>query len=278
MRSSTVRRRQRPPARRPGGRRPRVADKGDRSVRRACRACGPWLIRMRKIQVLRDERPSKSSSPRITPNQVSWTTSSAADGVCTNVRATRRSAPSCRSTSARNASSSPACRRSRRACSSDTACRTYRPGGAQAMNLVRRPQPGSGVDVSSGGHRRDDLIDAVDDHGVDERADRVTAAPVVGVVLAALEVGAQPDASFRQAGWRCGRGSPCNPRVVTPRASRPIVPRRCGTPPRIRPPAQRGAGRVRCAARSWVPSSARSRRTARGAGRRSAPPGSPGRA
>ena len=36
-----------------------------------------WLIRMRNSHVRTDERPSKPSSPRSTPTQVSWTTSSA---------------------------------------------------------------------------------------------------------------------------------------------------------------------------------------------------------
>ena len=36
-----------------------------------------WLMRMRKIQVLSDERPSNAQRPWITPTQVSCTTSSA---------------------------------------------------------------------------------------------------------------------------------------------------------------------------------------------------------
>ena len=38
------------------------------------------LTRMRKIQVLSDDRPSNAWIPRITPSHVSWTTSSATAG------------------------------------------------------------------------------------------------------------------------------------------------------------------------------------------------------
>ena len=51
------------------------------------------LTRMRKSQVLNDERPSKRSTPRTTPIQVSWTTSSATASLGTKVRATRSSEP-----------------------------------------------------------------------------------------------------------------------------------------------------------------------------------------
>ena len=72
------------------------------------------LTRMRKIQVRRDERPSKSlvhgSPPATSPGRRRRRPRC----VRTNVRATRRSDGSCRSTRASNAASSPARRRSRR--------------------------------------------------------------------------------------------------------------------------------------------------------------------
>jgi hypothetical protein len=48
---------------------------------------------MRKIQLLRDERPSKRCRPFSTPIQASWTTSSALARLFTNIEATRSIAP-----------------------------------------------------------------------------------------------------------------------------------------------------------------------------------------
>ena len=51
------------------------------------------FVRMRKIQVLSDERPSKRPIPRSTPSHASWTTSSATAALWTKPRASRRMAP-----------------------------------------------------------------------------------------------------------------------------------------------------------------------------------------
>ncbi len=70
------------------------------------------LVRIRKIHVRSDDRPSKLSRPRSTPSQVSWTTSSATARLETNMRATRSMAGWSWSTNIMKAVSSPARSRS----------------------------------------------------------------------------------------------------------------------------------------------------------------------
>ena len=147
---------------------------------------------MRKIHVRSDERPSKVSVHATTPSHVSWTTSSAAERVRTNVRATRRSAPSCRSTSVRERGfvSGAQTFEKRVIVVHRIAEPTAR--AAHGRRIVRRP--GCRYRVAAGpGPRRDDLVDAVGDHGVDERGRSRRGWPLeVGVRLAGLELLERP--------------------------------------------------------------------------------------
>ena len=86
------------------------------------------FVRMRKIQVLRDERRSNRSMPWSTASQVSCATSSATARSRTKVCASRTSAAWWRSTSSWNALSSPACSASTSRSSSPAGLRNGRRG------------------------------------------------------------------------------------------------------------------------------------------------------